>query len=116
MWICLNCKEEVEEQFGACWNCEADRQGRLPKLRALGRETAPLETAAFLREKHRSKRCLRCNVPSKFAGTKEFHEGPRLGVLGDFGELFVTRTRLEMYVCPKCLAVEFFASDQGDAS
>ena len=116
MWICLNCKEEVEEQFDACWNCEADRMGRLPKLRTLGRETAPLEIAAYLREKHRPPRCLRCNVSLKYAGPKEFNEGINLGILGDFGELFGERTRLEMYVCTRCRSVEFFVSDPSDAS
>ena len=35
----------------------------------------------------------------------------KLGALSDFAELFVAQTKLEMYVCPKCLRVEFFVSE-----
>lgn len=115
MWRCLNCREEVEERFDACWNCEADRRGRLPAIRSLDR--APTATARFLSEKHRSKRCLRCNITLKYAGTKEFDEGMRLDTFGlFFGELFANKTRLEMYLCPTCLRVEFFVSDPSDMS
>lgn len=27
MWACLGCKEEIEEAFGACWNCGTGRDG-----------------------------------------------------------------------------------------
>ena len=27
MWICKNCKEEVEDNFDVCWNCGSDRDG-----------------------------------------------------------------------------------------
>jgi hypothetical protein len=116
MWKCQNCSEEVEDQFGVCWNCEADRQGTLP-IRSSSDPDAEdidaedMEMQAFLNEKFRSKHCLRCDVALKYAGTKEFHEGMKLGALGDFAELFVAQTRLEMYVCPNCLRVEFFVSD-----
>jgi predicted ATP-dependent serine protease len=116
MWICHNCSEEVEEQFGVCWNCEADRQGTLPTgsssdRDAEEREAEDMERKAFLNEKFRSKHCLRCNIALRYAGKKEFHEGLRLGALGDFAELFVGQVRLEMYVCPNCRRVEFFAFD-----
>ena len=114
MWRCLNCREEVEERFDACWNCEADRRGRLPTIRSFDRVDPA--TAAFLNKKHGPMRCLRCNITMKYAGTKEFHEGTRLGALGDFGELFVNKTKLEMYLCPTCLRVEFFVSDPHDVS
>ena len=29
MWTCENCREIVEEQFNACWNCGASRDGKL---------------------------------------------------------------------------------------
>jgi hypothetical protein len=66
----------------------------------------------FVNEKARPKHCLRCNTRMSFAGSKQFHEGPKLGALGDFAELFIGQTRLEMYVCPNCLQVEFFLADR----
>jgi len=27
MWICKNCKEEVEDNFDVCWNCGSERSG-----------------------------------------------------------------------------------------
>jgi len=27
MWICKQCKSEVEDSFEVCWNCECDRNG-----------------------------------------------------------------------------------------
>jgi hypothetical protein len=29
MWACTNCRENVEEQFEACWNCGCSREGKL---------------------------------------------------------------------------------------
>jgi hypothetical protein len=52
--------------------------------------------------------CLRCDVPIRWVGTKQFHEGTRWGVLGDLGELFVNREEFDLYVCPRCGHVEFF--------
>jgi len=116
MWICQNCSEEVEDQFGACWNCEADRQDTLPTRSSADRDAEDMDAEdmkrkAFLNEKFGPKHCLRCNIALRYAGRKEFHEGMKLGALGDFAELFVGQTRLEMYVCPNCLRVEFFVSD-----
>ena len=116
MWTCQNCSEEVEDQFGACWNCSADRDGSLPTRGSFDEETQDedtedIERKAFLNEKFRPKHCLRCNVLLRHAGRKEFHEGMKLGALGDFFELLVAQTRLEMYVCPNCLHVEFFLSE-----
>ena len=31
MWKCPNCKEELDDQFDACWNCETTRDGVRPK-------------------------------------------------------------------------------------
>lgn len=111
MWICQNCSEEVEDRFGVCWNCEADRQGTLPTRSSSDRDVEDMERKTFLNEKFRSKHCLRCNIALRYAGRKEFHEGMKLGALGDLAELFVAQTKLEMYVGPNCLRVEFFVSD-----
>jgi len=64
-----------------------------------------------LSQKYASKNCAGCQSPLKFLGTKTFHEGANWGILGDLGEIFVGHTNLDMYVCPSCLRVEFFASD-----
>ena len=101
MWTCQNCSEEVEDQFDVCWNCEADREGVLPTGGSSDPNTEDTERRAFLSEKFRPKDCLRCNTALRYAGRKEFHEG----------ELLAALTRLEMYVCPNCLRVEFFISD-----
>jgi len=111
MWTCHKCSEEVEDQFGVCWNCEADRDGILPTRDSSDQNIEDTESIAFLNEKFRPKDCLRCNIALRYAGRKEFHEGMKLGALGDVFELLVTQTRLEMYVCPNCLHVEFFVSD-----
>ena len=112
MWKCPNCSEEVEEHFGQCWNCQSDKSGNLTRIDySSDKETQEAEQVAFLNEKHRPKNCLRCNLPLSHVGRKEFHEGIKLGALGDFAELFVSQTRLEMYVCPTCHHVEFFLSD-----
>ena len=60
--------------------------------------------------------CLRCDAELEFLGTKEFHEGGRLGFFGDFAELFVNRERLDVYACPSCGHVEFFLDGVGEAS
>jgi hypothetical protein len=71
MWTCKNCAEEVEDQFDACWDCEANRQGRLPSKNSSGEDTEDTRTRALLREKHRPKQCQRCNVTLRWRGTKE---------------------------------------------
>ena len=30
MWICKNCKEENEDNFDICWNCQRDKNGNIP--------------------------------------------------------------------------------------
>ena len=29
MWVCNKCKEEIEDQFDACWNCGYDKSGKI---------------------------------------------------------------------------------------
>jgi hypothetical protein len=111
VWTCPNCTEEVEDHFEVCWNCETSRKGMPPPVRTSEADAIDKEQRAFLNEKFRSKRCVQCNVVLTYRGRKEFHEGINLGVLGDFAELFVDRTKLEMYVCTKCLRIEFFLSE-----
>lgn len=54
--------------------------------------------------------CIRCDAPLTFLGERDFHEGSRGWgfFLGDFGERFTSREKIEMYVCERCCHVEFF--------
>jgi hypothetical protein len=108
MWKCLNCSEDVPDNLAVCWNCEADKLGVVPSVAEKNDES---ELKQFLSEKHRPKNCIRCNSALTFTGTKAFREGTNWGMLGDFGEFFDGHLSLEMYVCPKCLRVEFFVSE-----
>jgi hypothetical protein len=112
MWKCLRCAEDIEDNLEVCWNCQADRVGNPSggDLSSNETEDEP-ELKRFLNEKFSPKNCLQCHGVLKFVGSKEFQEGINFGILGDFGELFVSHTNLEMYVCPTCLRVEFFVSD-----
>ncbi|HSE20848.1 MAG TPA: hypothetical protein VLB68_04295 [Pyrinomonadaceae bacterium] len=111
MWKCVNCAEDVDQQLSVCWNCGADEQGALSSPSVEAEEER--ERKSFLNEKFRPKDCLRCGTELTHAGSKLFHEGMKLGALGDFAELFVARTKLEMYVCSRCFRVEFFVSEFG---
>ncbi len=62
-----------------------------------------------------SLQCLRCGTLLAFAGTREFHEGTRWGVLGDWGELFVNKEAFDVYYCPNCGKIEFFLAGRGEA-
>jgi Zn-finger nucleic acid-binding protein len=58
--------------------------------------------------------CPRCDVALEFVGTRDFHEGTPWGALGDLGELFVTKQRFDVYVCPRCGRVELFIDGIGE--
>ena len=49
-----------------------------------------------------------------FLGEKDFHEGTRGWgfFLGDLGELFTSRERMELYACEACGHMEFFLPAQ----
>ena len=58
--------------------------------------------------------CGRCNIIMQYAGTKRFHEGTNWGWLGEIGEFFVKKEHFDVYVCPRCGAVEFFVDGIGE--
>lgn len=58
--------------------------------------------------------CVRCDSPLYFLGIREFHEGTRIGFLGDIAELFQHREELEMFACGSCGHVEFFVEGVGE--
>jgi hypothetical protein len=43
-----------------------------------------------------------------YKGAFKFHEGTRMGVMGDLFELFTNREEFDLYFCPKCRKIEFF--------
>ena len=59
-------------------------------------------------------RCPRCHTALEFAGTKKFHEGTRIGFLGELAELFQNREHFDVYVCGRCGRVELFVDGVGE--
>lgn len=95
---CPNCREEMEDSYDLCWNCNYSIiEKKVVKI---------TETE----EGDRDINCIRCNIPLKYAGKYKFHEGGTPGFFGNFFELFVNRESFELYVCPRCGKVEFYTS------
>lgn len=131
MNYCPQCSAETEDGFELCWNCNysfaaatvlqnEDFSTICPKCQTevnAGDKACPncntdLESISKKRIKNnteiRNINCLRCAIPMAFGGNYKFHEGARMGVLGDFFELFVNKESFDLYTCPKCGKVEFF--------
>jgi hypothetical protein len=108
MWICANCAEQIEDHFDACWNCQTTRRGHRPAHEAAADDIADQRLKAIVNDRHKPMNCLRCSGALVHAGTRKFHEGPNLGVLGDWGEFLVDHQSLDMYICKACGHVEFF--------
>ena len=101
---CPNCDAELEDNFELCWNCNYSlTEGRVIEINELPCGTRELN-------------CLRCDVSMLFSGNFRFHEGSRIGALGNLFELFVNRETFDLYICPKCGKVEFFTPlDSGNS-
>lgn len=132
MKTCPKCKAEIDDEYDLCWNCQysfADRRvlndqdfGRIcPACKA--EIDGALNFCPYCKcdlnagieiDKHgipgpvKQLDCLRCQVPMSFNGNFRFHEGTRIGALGDLFELFTNRESFDLYFCPKCGKVEFF--------
>ena len=78
------------------------------------RHQLPLRSPEPEPRTHREVECARCDVPMRYMGEKQFHEGRRYGLLGDIGELFVNKERFDVYACPRCGVVEFFVDGVGE--
>ena len=109
MWHCLKCREDVEDHFELCWNCQANRRGLRQFNSREVDDVGDERVRAIVNKKHKPMNCLRCGNLLQYSGTKKFHQGPNLGALGDWGELLVGKESVEMYVCSGCGHVEFFA-------
>ena len=94
---CPNCKAETADNFNICWNCNYCFSEK---------QVIDFEKEM---ENHRDINCLRCDTKMVYTGLHRFHEGTRWGVLGNLFELFVKKKSFELYACPKCGKVEFFA-------
>jgi hypothetical protein len=105
MWICRNCGERQEAEFDACWNCGASRAGKADPSFQIDESIA-----AHRRNRRSTIRCLRCDRELDFMGTRYFHEGARMGVLGNLAELFVNQESFDVYSCAECGHVDFFVS------
>lgn len=107
MWTCAKCAEQLEDDFGTCWNCGTSKTGvENPDFE---REEVPLNAGG------RDIECLRCGRALDYLGLRHFHEGARWGVFGDLGELLVRTERFEVYLCSGCGHVEFFSHGIGDS-
>lgn len=97
---CPNCRAEVEENFEMCWNCNYSfLEDKVVEIKDFQSELESGDVNML---------CLRCSKPMKYSGNFKFHEGPRMGALGDLFELFVNKESFDLYVCPQCGKVEFF--------
>ena len=99
MWTCNVCDAAIEDDS---WRCSASKD--LP----------PEEVEEQRKRVRKEMRCLRCDNTMSYAGTKQFHEGARLGILGDLAELFVGREVDDVYHCSHCGKVEFYVDGIGD--
>ena len=99
MKSCPNCLSESEGHFEVCWNCNYSfTEGIIIEPDDITNENKPKNID-----------CLRCMVPLVFSGNYKFHEGTRMGLLGNIFELFVNRESFDIYVCPDCGKLEFYA-------
>jgi len=132
MKTCPNCKSEIEDNFDLCWNCQYSfSEDRIvPKtefsvvcphcnnevdtsytfcpncMQKLGFNSVLTGSSDYSGNMNID--CLRCKVHMMFKGTSRFHEGTRVGTLGNFFELMVNRESFDLYFCPQCGKIEFF--------
>lgn len=93
---CPNCNAEIEGNFDLCWSCNYSlTEQRIVDIKDLDDGGKSID-------------CLRCHVPMLYSGRYKFHEGVKIGMLGNLFEIFMNREVFDLYVCPKCGKVEFF--------
>ncbi|MDO8898649.1 MAG: hypothetical protein Q7V19_13450 [Bacteroidales bacterium] len=98
---CPNCNSEVESSFELCWNCNYSfAENKIIDIKDLTQGSREMD-------------CLRCKIPLLFSGQYKFHEGAKVGVLGNLFEIFLNREKFDLYMCPKCGKVEFYSPLEG---
>lgn len=93
MKYCPNCNSEVESNFNLCWNCNYSFN-----------EQNVVEILDETDTGGRDLKCLRCEIPMRFTGNYDFHEGPNW-----MWDILENKESFDIYLCPKCGKVEFFS-------
>lgn len=94
---CPNCDADVINGFEICWNCNYSFTEK---------KVVEFEDPEHLLA--RDINCLRCDVKLLYSGNYKFHEGAKVGVLGNLFEIFQNRESFDIYICPKCGKAEFY--------
>jgi hypothetical protein len=93
--ICPKCNNEIESSLNYCPLCHND-------LSEINKENG------ISPQGPKSIDCLKSKVDLDYQGNYRFHEGERVGALGNLFELFTNRESFDLYSCPNCGKVEFF--------
>ena len=56
--------------------------------------------------------CLRCETPMSFLAEEDIQLGKTGWILGDLPNLIAGAMRVQIFICPNCKKLEFFASDR----
>jgi len=101
---CPECNKEVPQEFDICWNCSFNFTTR-------EKEGFISENIKYKPEQIKAKKlnCLRCKTTMKFEQTIKLHEGTNWGAIGEIGHLFTNKESFDLYLCPNCEKIEFFA-------
>ena len=59
--------------------------------------------------------CLRCNTKMQFLSREQLQLGKTGWVLGDLPNLIAGALDVDIYICPSCSRLEFFAPSQTEA-
>ena len=95
---CPNCKSEVDDHFELCWKCNYSfSEKEIIEIKELTEQITEKKID-----------CLRCKTQMTNSGKFKFHEGNKIGVLGNIFELLQNRESFDLYHCSECGKVEFF--------
>ncbi|HUE72712.1 MAG TPA: zinc ribbon domain-containing protein [Pirellulaceae bacterium] len=99
MWTCGNCREVLEDQFDACWNCGSSRDGKLNLDFATegGKSAEASALKAELAKSFVCQRCKRCEAHMDVISTR----GIGLGAL--------LRKDFLVVSCTNCGWTEFYS-------
>lgn len=59
--------------------------------------------------------CLRCGAQMQFLAREQIQLGKTGWILGDLPNLLAGALETEIYICPECHKLEFFAAEVGQA-